>query len=167
MDEQLNPNEYRTGDTHPKNTRTGPIAALFICAIFLGGLVSAFSLLNMYSDKHDAPISFTREDSPNTATEQTAEAPRPPLGFTCQPMAMTYQFVHHLPFGLFIDHVEPESLAAAMGITPGDVLVSFDGTPVTSIEALNQLLANCSPHHRAKVVVHGKDGSSTFIIMLN
>ncbi len=168
MEEQFNTNEYRTGHTQPTEKHTGPIAALFIGVIFLGGLVSALSLLNAYLSKNDAPpISFTMEETFQSETEETVYEPRAPLGFSCQNMAMTYQFLHHLPAGLFINHVEPGSLAASLGISPGDVLLSFDGTPVTTTDALTQLLANCPSDHQANVVIHRKDRQIAFIITLN
>ena len=167
MDEQRNPNEYRTGETHPKEKHTGPIAALFICVIFLVGLVSALSLLRDYFEAgNKPPISFTREELATTHTEEQAADPHAALGFSCQNMSMTYQFLHHLPAGLFINRVEEGSLADFFGVEPGDVLISFDGTPVTHTDALNQLLANCPQGHRANLVIQHKSGQTAFIITL-
>jgi S1-C subfamily serine protease len=166
MDEQRNPNEYRTGETHPKEKSTGPIAALFICVIFLVGLVSALSLLRDYFEAgNKPPISFTREELTFYTEEQAAD-PHAAMGFYCQNMSMTYQYLHHLPAGLFINRVEEGSLADFFGVEPGDVLISFDGTPVTHTDTLNQLLANCPQGHRANVVIQHKDGQTAFIITL-
>ena len=167
MDEQRNPNEYRTGDTHPKEKHSGPIAALFICVIFLVGLVSALSLLRDYfTAGNEPPISFTREELATTHTEELAADPHAALGFSCQNMSMTYQYLHHLPAGLFINRVEAGSLADYFGVVPGDVLISFDGTPVTHTDALNQLLANCPQGYRANLVIQHKGGQTAFIITL-
>ncbi len=168
MEEQLNTNEYRTGHTQPSEKHTGPVAALFICVIFLGGLLSVLGLLNIHlSDRDQPPVSFTQDHTAESGAEETAQSVATPLGFTCQNMAMTYQFVHHLPTGLFINHVKPGSPAAYLGIEAGDVLVSFDGTPVTHTDTLDQLLANCAADHRANLVIYSQDGHSAFIIALD
>lgn len=167
MEEQHSTNEYRTGTTRPKEKHTGPIAALFVCVIFLGGLLSVLGLLNIHLSGDDTPpISFSKGESDGFTTQETAEAALLPLGFSCQTMAMTYQSLHNLPAGLFINHVEPDSTAASLGIVPGDVLISFDDMPVTHLELLNQLLANCPKNHRATLVIHRQDGPTTLVITL-
>ena len=167
MDEQHNPNEYRTGQTHPKEKQTGPIAALFICVIFLVGLFSALGLLRDYFEAGDnPPISFTKEETETLSTQDSAADPHWALGFSCQNMSMTYQYLHHLPAGLFINRVEEGSLADSLGVSPGDVLISFDGTPVTHTDTLNQLLANCPTGHQANLVIRHKRGTTAFVIAL-
>ncbi len=167
MDEQRNPNEYRTGQTHPKEKHTGPIAALFVCVIFLAGLVSALGLLRDYFEAGDKPpISFTKDELSTSHTQDSAADPHDALGFYCQNMSMTYQYLHHLPAGLFINRVAQGSLADSLGVSPGDVLISFDGTPVTHTDTLDQLLANCPAGHQAHLVIRHKEGTTAFIITL-
>lgn len=168
MEEQRNANEYRTGGTRPKENRTGPIAALLIGVIFLGGLVSAFGLLNAHLTKKETPpISFSKGETTDTATEETAGEPHAPLGFSCQPMAMTYQYLHQLPSGLYINRVEPGSPAYTLGIAPGDVLVSFDGTPVTNLNTLNELLSLCPKGKEVVLVIYHTGLQSSVMLTLN
>ncbi len=149
MEEQRNTNEYRTGETRPKEKRTGPIAALFICVIFLGGLLSALSILNVHFSKRETTaVSFSKAVAPEFSTEETAATPPMPLGFTCQAMAITYQYLNSLPTGLYINHVEPDSQAAAMGIAPGDVLIAVDDTLVNHPNTLAELISLC-PDNKA------------------
>ena len=57
--------EYRTGRTDPAKSRRGLIAILLILVIFLGGLVSVLSILNIHlfrrlKDTQQTPFFFLR-----------------------------------------------------------------------------------------------------------
>ncbi|MDQ6837095.1 MAG: S1C family serine protease [Actinomycetota bacterium] len=56
-----------------------------------------------------------------------------------------------LPGGAKVTHVTPASPAQHAGLTPSDVITSFNGHPVASTGALTQLVANCDPGYRATV----------------
>ena len=55
--------------------------------------------------------------------------------------------------GVVVEKVIDGSPAAAAGIQPGDVIVAFNGEPVTSSRKLTRLLSEVSPDHTAKIVV--------------
>jgi len=152
MEEHLNTNEYRTGETRPKKKRTGPIAALFICVIFLCGLISVLGVLNTLFAKKEAPaITFSKGAADESPVEETSIIPTAPLGFTCQSMAITYQYLHSLPSGLYINYVVPGSPAAALGISPGDVLIAFDDALVNHPNSLAQMVSLCPNNTAVKL----------------
>ena len=167
MDEQLEQTEYRTGDTHLPEKQTGPIAALFICVIFLVGLVSALGLLKDYFTADAPPIAFGPGEVTEEITQDTCLTHRAPLGFSCQSMAMTYRYVHNLPAGLFINFVEPESQAASLGIQPGDVLVSIDGNPVTTPELLHEILNNYADGDQAVLGLYHENGEISVTLIMD
>jgi len=63
--------------------------------------------------------------------------------------------------GVLVDQVDPEGVAAAAGIRPGDLLVSFDQTDVTSVEQLSQLVEEAPAGEPLAVLVQ-RDDSSLF-----
>lgn len=150
MEQFTNPNEYRTGTASPKPRRTGPIAALLICVIFLGGLVSALSIFRAHlAEKKAPPISFSE-----ATVESSAKSASGRLGFTCQGMDIAYQYLHRLPAGLYINHVEPGSVAERLGIIPGDVLISLNGTAVSTTGMLSIMLENLPENQPLEVVIY-------------
>ena len=139
MDEQLY--EYRTGQTHPDKSSRGLIAGLLICVIFLGGLVSALSFMNIHlfralkNARQDTPLSFSQGEAAQLAEDFLLLA-----GMALQAPDPVYQQLHGLPEGLYVARVEPDSQAEKLGVKPGDVLISLDGTPVSALEEMQTLL---------------------------
>ena len=143
MDEQRN--EYRTGRTEPRRKHNGIIALLLILVIFLSGLVSVLGIMNIRlfhlldKKKESAPLSFSRqEELLPTQTEDAVIF----SGMTIQEIPAVYQSVHALPAGLYIAHIREGSAAQLAGILAGDVLETFAGTQVTTLETLKNLLSN-------------------------
>ena len=138
MDKQ--PYEYRTGSTHPPKNHRGLIAFLLICVIFLCGVVSLLGHLNirlLSRLKQQGAVSFSQGGS----QPEGADA----LSLTCAGMALQelpslYQSLYDLPAGLYVSGVESGSAAAKAGISPGDVLLTVNGTAVTRLDALQSLL---------------------------
>ena len=65
---------------------------------------------------------------------------RPTLGIRGDSVTRFDQSYFHVPAGLYISHVDPGSDAYALGIQPGDILISLNGTPVTSQKELDTLV---------------------------
>ena len=156
MDEQY---AYRTGRTDPKKSSRGMIAVLLICMIFLGGLVSALSIMNihlfrMLQDTQAAPLAF----SEGTA-EQVEEDCLSLAGMTLQEPDPVYQQLHELPQGLYVARVEPGSQAEKLGVCPGDVLTALDKTPVSTLDGTKELLNN--KKHQLSLWRDGKELSLT------
>ena len=130
MDEQF---EYRTGRTQPEKSSRGLIAILLICVIFLGGLVSALSFMNIHlfrtlkSTQESAPLSFSRGEASPAAADSLLWQ-----GMALQEPDPVYEQLHHLPEGLFVARVEPGSQAEKLGIIPGDMVLFVGETPISS-----------------------------------
>lgn len=141
MDEQY---AYRTGRTDPIKSSRGLIAVLLILVIFLGGLVSALSIMNIHLFRQlkgtkAAPLSFAEGENAQAYEDCLALA-----GMALQEPDPVYQQLHELPRGLYVARVESDSQAEKLGIQPGDVIVSLDNTPVSTLEAMKAYIAGKS-----------------------
>ena len=135
MDEQY---AYRTGRTDPAKSSRGLIAVLLICVIFLGGLVSALSIMNIHLFRQlqdTRALSFTEGKATQAAEEFLSLA-----GMALQETDPVYQELHDLPQGLFVARVEPGSKAEILGICPGDVLTKLDKTVISTLEAAKEFV---------------------------
>ena len=59
-----------------------------------------------------------------------------------------------LPPGLYISHVAKGTDAAAKGITAGEVLLEFNGVPVTTNYELQAALEKCAPGQKVILVLY-------------
>ena len=68
--------------------------------------------------------------------------------------------------GSQVTEVAPGSPADQAGITPSDIITSFNGQPVESTGTLTHLMANCQPGHQATIsyVHQGKTVSATVML---
>lgn len=137
MDEHF---AYRTGRTDPAKSSRGIIAVLLILVIFLGGLVSALSILNIHlfrqlKDTQAAPLSFAQGEAAPAQEDCLMLA-----GMALQEPDPVYQQLKKLPEGLYVMRVEPGSQAEKLHIYPGDVIVSLDNDPVSSLEAMKSYI---------------------------
>ena len=131
---------YRTGRTDPAKSSRGLIAVLLILVIFLGGLVSALSIMNIHlfrqlNNTKAAPLSFAAGENAQAYEDCLALA-----GMALQEPDPVYQQLHELPQGLYVARVESDSQAEKLGIQPGDVIVSLDNTPVSTLEAMKEYI---------------------------
>ena len=65
---------------------------------------------------------------------------RPTLGLAGESVTAFDQAYFHIPQGLYLHTVEPDSDAHLQGIAPGDILVSLNGTPITGQKELDSLV---------------------------
>lgn len=72
--------------------------------------------------------------------EQGYVSGRPCVGFTGEPVSTLYQYYYRLPKGLFITEVTEGSNAFVQGLSTGDILVSLDGTKITTADELSSFL---------------------------
>lgn len=79
---------------------------------------------------------------------------RPTLGVTGTDVTTFYQIYYHLPQGIYITEVNPDSDAAAKDVLPGDILLSFDGARITDTETLKSLLYDHSVGDAVELVLY-------------
>ena len=90
---------------------------------------------------------------------------RPTLGMTLQELSFLYQQIYHLPQGLYVSGVTKGSNAEALGISPGDVLLSFDGTRTKDLSTLQALLYTHQAGDSVPIVVY-RDGRQYQLTMV-
>ena len=79
---------------------------------------------------------------------------RPTLGLEGEPLSSFDQYYYRLPAGLYITGVNRASDAAAKGIEEGDILISINGTNVTTMDALNGAVYNLDIGDTVEAVVY-------------
>jgi hypothetical protein len=138
--------EYRTGQTQPQKSSRGLIAVLLICVIFLSGLVSVLSLMNirllnkLRQAGTQTPLSFAEGD----LTPIEPEGDSITLGgITLQELPDLYRQIEDLPQGLYVVDA-PENGPVA----PGDILIGFNRSAVGSLSVLNALQETCQAGQR-------------------
>lgn len=78
----------------------------------------------------------------------------PTMGIAGREVSMLYHLYYHLPQGIYITEVEPNSDSAAKGISPGDILLNFDGVRITESDTLKSLLYSHSVGDVVEVVIY-------------
>ena len=84
-------------------------------------------------------------------------AGRPDLGLTGSAISTFYQFYYRMPAGLLITEVDKDSNAAEQGLRRGDILISLDGTAVTSPDILEEITYAGSVGDELEAVIY-RDG---------
>ena len=99
--------------------------------------------------------------SVQTVLEQLANqgyvAGRPDIGITGQAISTFYQFYYRMPAGILITGLESGSSAADAGLRRGDILTQLDGTAVTTLDKLEEIVYASSVGDELEAVVY-RDG---------
>lgn len=98
--------------------------------------------------------STTVQQIVNQLIRQGYVSGRPSLGITGEALSSFDQLMYRLPQGIYITEVDPDSAAAAKGISPGDVLISLDGVRVTDSDTLNSQLYSHQAGDTVSVVIY-------------
>ena len=98
--------------------------------------------------------SATVTDIVNQIIEQGYVSGRPTLGITGESISNLYHFYYRLPKGLYITAVDAGSSADQVGIEEGDILLSIDGTDISSPDALKAQLYNYEPGDQVQAVIY-------------
>lgn len=69
--------------------------------------------------------------------EQGYVSGRPALGIQGDSVPTYVQAFYHLPNGVYVAYVYPDSDAAAKGLAEGDIITAIDGTEISSMDDLN------------------------------
>lgn len=140
-------NTYQTGSTQPPKHHGGLIAFLLGLVIFLGGISTALSLMNIQlfrqlnaqTETTCSPVAFAQADGEDSL-DPNPEAVFFPLGFAGQTVPEFWCLYQDIPHGVYIMDVTENSDAHRKGISPGDVITAIDGTAVNNTEELDRLL---------------------------
>lgn len=79
---------------------------------------------------------------------------RPFLGITGERLSVFYQRYYRLPAGLYVTAVAEGSSAADVGIVPGDILLSIDGTNIRTQNELDTALYNYAAGDQMDIVIY-------------
>lgn len=168
--------EYRTGSTEPPKSHGGLIAFLLIAVIFLGGIASALGLLNIHLSRQldelesraTSPVYFSEDAQVASAEPAPAsKGSNAALGFTGDAVPYFWQRYRRLPSGVYITSVEENSAAQALGITPGDILLSFDGQRIADMKTLTALLQAKAPGDSAQLLLYRNGQQIPFTLILD
>ena len=91
---------------------------------------------------------------------------RPTLGIVGEGVTSFYQVYFGLPNGLYITELDANSDAAKQGIRESDILLSINGTRITSQEDLDAVLYTCDVGDTVEVTVYrdGRQGIFTLTV---
>lgn len=142
-----NQTTYQTGSTQPPKHHGGLIAFLLGLVIFLGGISTALSLMNIklfrqltaQTETTGSAVAFAQADEAE-ALQVDPEAVSFPLGFAGQTVPDFWCLYQDIPHGVYVMDVTAGSDAQRKGISPGDVVTAIEGTAVSSAEDLTRLL---------------------------
>ena len=81
---------------------------------------------------------------------------RPSLGIAGQMLSSFDQLYYRLPQGFYITQVNPGSTADLAGLEPGDIVVRFEGTPITDSDTLRAALYNCTAGQTVTLHIYRK-----------
>lgn len=79
---------------------------------------------------------------------------RPFLGITGESLSVFYQRYYRLPAGLYVTAVAEGSSAAEVGIVPGDILISIDGTSIRTQNDLDTALYNYAAGDQMEIIIY-------------
>ena len=79
---------------------------------------------------------------------------RPTLGLEGEALSAFDQYYYRLPAGLYITDVDRDSDAASKGIEEGDLLISIDGTNITTMDDLNAAVYNHEIGDAVEVIIY-------------
>lgn len=160
---------YQTGSTMPPKSHRGLILFLLGLVIFLGGIATALGITNLQlfkalvNQSEDASTAVAFADTHEQASSAGENIAG--LGFCGETVSEFWHNYHGLPLGVFVQSVEPGSDAERQGLLPGDVLLRMDGTPIRSLEELQNQLQNAGD--TVQVVVYRDETEISLQLSVN
>lgn len=160
------PVTYRTGQTHPPKSHGGIIAFLLVLIIFLSGIVTILSLMNIRLFQQLTQLK-AEETSPVIFAEKSDVEAQPesvilyPLGFSGMEVTPFWQTYRDLPAGIYVVEVTGQN-----GLLPGDILTAFNGVSVTGAEDFHTQLALLSAGDTAEATICRGGTDLTFTLTL-
>ena len=147
---------YQTGSTCPPKSHRGLITFLLVLVIFLCGIITALSMMNIRlfrqlyaaSSHNDSLLAFSQ------AVQDTHADTFFSLGFSGQNIPEFWHIYQNIPKGIYITEVADNSDAARKGIAPGDILLRVDGEPICDTETLLEFLNARQDQVSAQVLIY-------------
>lgn len=159
---------YGTGSTEPPRNNGTLVTVLLILVICLIGAVSAlgwqniqlFQQLDRQDQESASPLSILDEGALQSLDRMpelsVASVPQDDdgLGISAEEVSPFYQRYYQLPQGLYITQVTDDSIAAKLGLQPGDVLLSINGNAITTTASLKSLLISFTLGETVEIQVY-------------
>ncbi len=164
---------YGNGRTQPPKNNGGLVALLMIVVIILAGIASALGILNIrlfqaltaQSERNPMTMALDEEidilqdslelyRSTEESAAQKADQGEPRLGVEGEEVSAFFQRYYQLPQGLLLTRIGEGSAAYRAGLRPGDILISVDGAPIGTMDALNSALAERNPGDLVTLVIY-------------
>ena len=171
---------YGTGSTEPPRNNGSLVTLLLILVICLAGAVSALGLqniqlfqqLNRQNQAETTPLTILDESQidgmdkmPQLAMSTPSQDPGS-LGIAGEEISPFYQRYYHFPQGLYITQVMENSAAEALGLLPGDILLSINGSSITTPESLQTLIAGYSLGETMELIIYRAGRQYSFQLTL-
>ena len=149
--EPSDPRIYQTGKTSPPKSHRGIIAILLVAAIFLGGIASALSLLNirlfqqLQTDNDETDAFRFSENTTNDVTQAKEDlTPSSPSGSMNLQLEQTPQGVENIPQagGLSLQEIYAGAIHSVVSISCATPSGASSGTGVI-LSADGYIVTNC------------------------
>ena len=124
--------------------------------------------LSVRRGKEDLVIKVPLDASPE-GTSELASYECETLEFNCRDLGQADRVSEKLPLdfkGVLITAATPAGWAVLGGLSAGDILISIDGKPADSIEALKPILADVEKNKKSPITLFIRRGITTRYIEL-
>jgi serine protease Do len=98
--------------------------------------------------------SVTVEQIVNQLLSQGYVSGRPDLGLACETVSSFLQIYYNIPQGVYITAVSDGSHAQQLGISAGDIILSFDEVRIADTQTLNSLLYTHNAYDTVPIVIY-------------
>ena len=88
------------------------------------------------------------------------------LGISGEEISPFYQHYYQLPQGLYITQIIENSAAEKIGLLPGDVLISVNGSCITTPDSLQSLINSYSLGQAMELVIYRAGQQYSFHMIL-
>ncbi len=166
--QNIGQDSYKTGSTKPPEKRGGLIAVLLVAVILLAGAVSILSGMNirlfrMLQEEKGSPVTFAPGDT--RATMPAAEdVGQPGLGMTVGSIGELERRFYELPAGALVTRVDATGCAAQAGVAVGDIIVAFNGSPISTAEELEKAMEKCQAGQQVQIEFYRHRAGKKFAV---
>ena len=169
---------YGTGRTEPPKSNSGIVALMMIIIIFLSGIISVLSFMNIQMfhqlqkaqlQQETIPMAFSQTDVEMASAENILQDVYEEEAFSIEFLGLSGEFIspfdqHYFnwPAGMLVTMVDSGSRAESLGLRTGDILIEINGLPITSQQDLTAFLSSDSMEDPCWVTVQRDGAQLTF-----